>query len=281
VAKEGRTQVATLNSVTGFLGDALLGRFSSPWIALAAAALVMSLMMLVIVRWTSSPAAVSRARSRLIARVLELVLFRNDACVSFTALGRILAANLAYLRTLLLPVALSLAPCLLILVQLECWFEARPLRVGEAALIEVKLRDRVPVADRPVWLSKTNAARVETDVMRIPRLAEIDWRLRGARPGIDRIEIHCGDEAPVLKEVAVGDDFQKVSRRRSQAGLWEQLIHPCEPPIEGAQSIFQVDVRYPARQMYVGETEIHWLVAFLVLTIVFGLILKRPLNVQI
>jgi hypothetical protein len=281
VAKEGRTCVSIVNLITGFLGDALLRWFSSPWPALAAAALATSLVMLLVVRWTSSPAAVGRARNRLTARVLELVLFRHDAFVSFTAGGRILAANLAYLRTLLRPVALSLAPCLLILAQLACWFDARPLRVGEAALIEVKLRDGLTVTDRAVLLSGAEAVRVETDGMRVPRLAEIDWRLRGARPGIDRVEIHCGDEAPVRKDVVVGDDFQKVSRRRSQVGLWEQLLYPCEPTIDAAQSIVQIDVRYPARQMYLGNWEIHWLVAFLALTILFALVLKRPLHVQI
>ncbi len=270
-----------LNLLNGFLGDALLRPFSNPWTALAAAALVTSLLMLLVIRWTSSPAAIRRAKNRLLARVLELVLFRHDALVSFTAGGWILTANLAYLRTLLWPLAVSLVPCLLILAQLACWFDARPLQVGEPALIEVKLRAGLPVIDRPAFLSGANAVRVETEGIRLPQLSEIDWRLRGARAGMDAIEIHYGDEPPVQKQIVVGDDFRKVSRRRIQAGLWEQFLNPAEPPLDNAQSVVQVEVRYPARQLYLGNLEIHWLVAFLVLTIVFALFLKRPLNVQI
>jgi hypothetical protein len=179
------------------------------------------------------------------------------------------------------PLAVSLVPCVLILAQLSCWFDARPLRVGEAAVLEVKLRDGVNVMDRPLTVMGAQAVRVETEGVRIPRLFEIDWRLRGDHPGIDWLEIRCGDEPPVRKHVAVGDDFQKVSRRRSRPGLWEQITNPAERPIEGDASVEKVEVRYPTRQLYLRNTEINWLLAFLILTIVFALILKRPLNVQI
>jgi hypothetical protein len=273
--------VAILNQLTGFLMGALLWPFHSPWGALAAAALATSVLVLLIVRRTSSPATIARARRRLIARVLELVLFRHDAMVSFGAAGRILSANLVYLATLLVPLAVSLVPMALILAQLSCWFDARPLQVGEAAVLEVKLRDGMNVMDRPLIITGAEAVRVETEGVRIPRLTEIDWRVRGARPGVDWLEIRCGDEPAVRKHVAVGDDFQKVSRQRSRADLWEQFLNPAEAPIEGPASVERVRVRYPARELYLGSTEINWLLAFFVLTIVLALILKRPLNVEI
>jgi hypothetical protein len=273
--------VTILNQLTGSLVDALLRPFQAPWGGLAAAALAAAVLVLLIVRWTSSPAAIARARSRLVARVLELVLFRHDAMISFSAAGRIASANLAYLRTLLLPLVISLVPMALILAQLSCWFDARPLQVGEAAVLEVKLRDGLSVTDRPLSVSGNQAVHVETDGMRIPRLTEMDWRLRGGSPGVDWLEIRCGEESPVRKRVVVGDGFQKVSRRRSRGSLWDQFANPAEPPIDGAQSVASIDVRYPARQLYLGSREIDWIVAFLVLTIVFALILKRPLKVQI
>src|SRR5262245_37826843 len=143
--------------------DALLQPFHSPWGALAAAALATSVLVLWIVRWTSSPATIARARGRLLARVLELVLFRHDAMVSFGAAGRILKANFVYLGTLLVPLAVSLVPCVLILTQLSCWFDARPLRVDEAAVLEVKLRDGLSVTDLPLSVSETQAVQFQTE----------------------------------------------------------------------------------------------------------------------
>jgi hypothetical protein len=270
-----------LNQITGRVVDSLLRPFDSPWAALVAAALATSVVVLLIVRWTSSKAKVARARGRLIARVLELVLFRHDAVVSFSAAGRILIANAVYFGNLLMPLVVSLVPCVLILAQLSCWFDARPLRVGEAAVLKVRFRDGSNVTGLPISLSGAEAVQVETDGVRIPRLTEIDWRLRGAHPGIEQLEIHCGDEPPVRKLIAIGDEFQKVSRRRSRANLWDQFTNPGEPPIEEGASIDRVDVLYPARRLYLHNTEIDWILAFFVLTIVFGLILKRPLKVEV
>jgi hypothetical protein len=272
--------VTWINAISGFLGDALLGRFDSPWLALVVVALATSILMLLIVRWSSSPEAVERSKKRLTARVLELVLYRHDAMVSLTAGGRILRENLSYLKTLLLPIVLSTIPGLLILAQLACWFDARPLHVGEAAVLEVTFRDGTDLLKMPSRIDGADAVRIETDPVRVPRRSEVSWRLRGVRPGIDAIQLHYGDEPPIMKRVAVGDSLQKVSRRRSAAGLWEQWLHPVEPPIPDRQAIIRIDVRYPQRSLELGNWEIHWLVAFLGLTIVFALLLKRPLGVR-
>src|SRR5436190_23350024 len=115
------------NALTGLLVDTIMAPFDRPWPALAFAAFVLAIAMLLIVRWTSSPEAIRRAKGRLTARVLELVLFRHDAFVSFGAGGRILAANFRYLAALGLPLAVSAVACGLILAQLSCWFSNRPL----------------------------------------------------------------------------------------------------------------------------------------------------------
>ena len=86
--------MSTLQTITGLFVDLLLAPFTRPWPALAAAALVTAVMMLLIVRWTSRADATRRAKDRLTARVLELVLFRHDATVSCTAVGRILAMRM-------------------------------------------------------------------------------------------------------------------------------------------------------------------------------------------
>src|SRR4051794_41149404 len=118
-----------LNMIADLLVGTLLRQLNRPWPGLVAVALATSIVMLLVIRWVQSPSSIRRAKDRLVARVLELVLFRHDARVSFTAGGRILAANLGYLRTLLWPVAVSTVPCILVLTQLSCWYAWRPLKV--------------------------------------------------------------------------------------------------------------------------------------------------------
>lgn len=270
-----------VNAVTDFFVGTLLRQFHSPWPGLMAVALATSIAMLVVIRWVSSPAAIRRAKDRLIGRVLELVLFRHDAWLSFTAGGRILAANLAYLRTLLWPVAVSAVPCILILTQLSCWYAWRPLKVDEPAVVEVRLRAGFPVLEQRVSLIVPTFIPVQTEGVRVPSTAEIAWRLRGKQAGNDSLGVEVGDEDLVLKQIVVGETLQKVSSRRSQRGLWDALLYPAERPIDQASSIIEIEVKYPPRILYLGNTEIDWVLAFVVLTMIFGLLLKRPLRVQL
>src|SRR5262249_11339719 len=112
-------------------------------------------------------------------------------------------------------------------------------------------------------------------------LSEVDWRLRADGDGVGWVDVHAGDDAPVRKQIVVADTLKKVSLRRTGTGLWEQFLHPAEPPIERGHSIVQVGVRYPQRHLYLANWEIDWLIAFLTLTIVFSLVLKRPLRVPL
>lgn len=269
-----------LNSVTGWVVDAMVAPFDRPWAALVFVACVTAVLLLLVIRWTSSPEKVSRAKDRLLARVLELVLFRHDAVVSFGAGGRILAANFAYLGRLAWPLAISAVVCVLILVQLACWFANRPLAVGESALLEVRLREGLS-ADRRLTLSVPDAVRVETEALRIPALSEVDWRLRAVRAGDEAIDVTVEGEPAVRTRIVVGDGLRKVSLLRTNRSAWEAFLNPAEPPIDGTVSIVDVGVRYPRRQLYLGVHEIDWIVAFFVLTVLFGLVLKRPLGVRI
>jgi hypothetical protein len=42
-----------------------------------------------------------------------------------------------------------------------------------------------------------------------------------------------------------------------------------------------IEVTYPKAQLWLGGLDIHWLLAFFVLTVLFGLVLKRPLRVEL
>ncbi|MBI3863171.1 MAG: hypothetical protein HY290_14870 [Planctomycetia bacterium] len=273
--------MSSFNTAFGFVVDLLMAPFGRPWLALGGAAVATAVLMLLIVRWTSRAAATRRAKDRMTARVLELVLFRHDARVSFTALGRILAANLGYLRILLVPLALGLFPCVLILAHLACWFAWRPLAIGESAVVEARLQDGFPVAERAVELSAAGHVQVETPGVRKRSPAEVAWRVRAIREGADGITIRVAGEPPVRKQLVVSGALHKVTPRRTGPGFWPALWFPGEPPLERAGSLVEVIVHYPARQLFVGQMEVDWIVAFVVLTVVCGLALKRPLGVQL
>jgi len=271
-----------LNAILNALFDLILGPFrvESPWPGMVAASIFSSIILLLVFRTTSSQKAVRRAKDRLIARLLELVLFKDDIIVNMGAFARVLVANLVYLRKLLAPLCVSLIPFALILIQLSTWFAARPLRPGEAALVKVRFREATPVEKRSVRLTGSARVAIEPPAVRIPSQNEIDRRIRAKEKGKGWIDLHVDGQA-IRKEVTIGSRLARVSKRRARRGFMNALLNPAEESLPRESAVSSIEITYPARELIIGGRRINWVVAFVVLSVVFASLLKRPLGVEI
>jgi len=274
--------VAPLNKVLNVCGDLILRPWisQSPWPSLILGSVAAAAVMVLLFSLTSSQALLRRRRNQLLARTLELLLFRHDARVSLTACGRILSANGAYLGAFLKPMAVSLMPMLLILVQLAAWFEFRPLRTGESALLTIKLEEEVSVLESPAELRLTNSLESEGLPVRIPRTNEICWKIRVKSESEAWAEIQYGD-AVERKDIAAGPQFTKISTQRVAPGVWQELLNPVESPLSAAGPIEKIEVAFPERILRVGDFEIHWLVASLLIMMASGLLIGKIAGVSI
>src|SRR5690349_14583334 len=111
------------NLLTNIVADMVMRPFESlsPWYGLAVAALLTAGVLVFLFHRTSNQAGVRRTRNRLLARTLELLLFRHSLSVSLTACGRILVEDARYLATLMRPMLFGAIPILLVFIQLSAW----------------------------------------------------------------------------------------------------------------------------------------------------------------
>jgi hypothetical protein len=161
-------------------------------------------------------------------------------------------------RQAALPVALMAVPVLIALAQLEGRCGRRPLRVGEAALITVRVRpgQRLDAA-APLGLDPGVALALETAALRLPATGEGGWRGGGPGPGLHAVTVRVGEQA-ALKQVAVGQQLRRVSPVRTGAGWWALLRHPGEPPLDAGGGILEVAVDYPRRWLGPGGWWTSW-----------------------
>lgn len=268
---------ALMNSLVG--GFLSLFRAAGPWPALWAVSLVTAVAALWVIRLASNQEKLRRAKGRQTARLLEFLLYRDDPVVSFGAFGRTLAAAGAYQKELLKPLAVMLVPLVLLLIQLAGWFDARPLRPGEQALVKVRFGDAAPVDTIPVALAASDGLAVETEAFRIPEDHEIDWRIRAAETGPQEVEVRADSET-LTKHVRVAAGFAQAASRRVRGGWWNRLTHPAEPPLPAAGPVESIEITYPSWADTSPLLAMHWIVWYFLLSLVFGLLLKRPLGVE-
>jgi len=274
--------MTALNTILNRLFDALLGPFraASPWPAMIVVSLVATVLILLIFKLTSNARTVQRKKNRALARLLEFVLFKDDIIVNLGAFGRGMVANLAYLGTLMLPLLASLIPMVLILVQAACWFSARPLQPGETTVITARLQDNLPVMNQTMALAASPGLVIDSDPVRAPSRNEVSWRLRVASAGAGWVDLIVNG-TPIRKSVAAGRTIGRLAPVRPQAGFWAELTNPGEIPLPDGSPVTAITVQYPATGLPLSGHSHHWLLVFCVLTLVFGILLLKPLRVVI
>jgi len=252
---------------------AVLGRLP-PAAALALFSALTALAALALFKVSSRPERIAAARDRALARVMELWLWREDAVGGLCSVGRAMVASLVYFSVMLRPLAVSLVPMALLLVQAHEWFGTRSLRVGESVMV-VARADRAGVAEH-LELQAEGDLRVEASVA-TPASRERVWRVRaGQTAGVFRLHL-SGPDVEEVKRLCVGEGLRRVSLRRGR-GFWNRVFYPGEAPLCG--SVERIEVTYPAAEYSFFGIRANWLTALLVLSLCAGLALKKPMRVE-
>ena len=297
------TLVHYLNSSCTRLFDILLWPVHAldPAWGMLLVSLLAGVLMLWIFGLTSNQKAIARIKDRIAGNLIGVQLFQHDLGVLMRLQGRILLDTLVYMKHSLVPLLVMLLPVLLILAQLNLRYGVRPLEVGEKALVKIKVRDAAMI-QRGLRLESGEGIVVETPGVRIPSEREVCWRIRAEKPGAYVLDVRIGaadsqtsntaSSAPgagpaasgnsvVRKTVEVGRGGRPVAYRRTGTDSLDLLLYPGEPPIPAETGVESVEITYPEARLEFFGLRVHWLVAFFILSIVFGFAFKPILRVQI
>lgn len=274
--------MSLLNFLLTRLGDLVLApwSFHTAWPALVVASLVAAAILVALFRLSSNQTAVRRGRDRLLARVLELLLFRHDMGVSLTACWRITVENARYLAVFLLPMAISLVPLLCLFAQFSAWFEHRPLRIGESLILEIELDQAYSVLNSPLQISTSDSLQVVNSGVRIPLHNELCLPLRAIESGMGWIELQVEGRSE-RRTVLVSDRLNRVSPYQQRTRWWADFLNPTATPLAQDSPLMRFDVRYPTRQLFIGDREVHWTIIAFVLMMIFSLALSKLFGIRI
>jgi len=274
--------MGVLNSAFGAIFDVVFAPFRSlgPWPGMIFISLATGVVMLLIFKKTSNQEAIKRAKNQIKARLLEIRLFKSDTAGTFRSQGAMLGANARYFAHAVRPMLVMFIPVLLILSQLNLRYGAASLRPGEQALVKVKLAEGVGALATAATLRAPDGLAVETPPLRIDEEGEIDWRIRADAPGLHRLALDIGG-ATVEKLVAVEQGMPaKISPLRARK-FFDLLLYPGEKPLPKSAPVTSIKVDLPPQRLPLFGGGVNWLVAFFVLSLVFGFALKGVFKVEI
>jgi uncharacterized membrane protein (DUF106 family) len=272
-----------VNLVIGGIVDTILLPFRdlSPWFGLTAVSLLTALLMLEVYKLTSNQPAIRRAKDLIKAHLLEMRLYKDNMRASWGAQAGILKANLAYMAANLKPLAVMIVPLVLILARLSLWYDRAPLEPGQETLVKAGLAETADPMGLDLRLETPPTVEISAPVVRIADEHEVVWRIKALAAGQGRLTLRAGDRT-IEKTVAVGGrKTARVSALASRGSFLERVLYPGEPPLPDGTPVRSIEILYPARRLAAFGLGVHWLVAYLVLSIAFGFALKGAFKVEI
>jgi hypothetical protein len=266
------TQVVVwLNAIANAAGQALAFIGLVPgWLSATLIAIVSGMVMILVFKHTSNQRAIKRARQQIRSSLLSVKLFFDNPWVGFRGQAGALAGALKLLVFAVVPVLVMLVPVTLLLGQMALWYQARPLRIGEDAVISLKLDDSVTAT----WPFEDTRGPV-----RVLSEHEICWSISALKDG-DHTLIFRVDGQPIEKKLAIGDGLMRVSLRRPDWEWSDALLHPSEPPFAPNSTVRSIEVQYPTRSSWTSGAD-SWVYYWFIVSLVVGFLLRGVFRVNL
>lgn len=280
------------NSVFTSAFDILLWPFASlpPVIGLTVISIISGIILLLIFGKISNQKAIKNAKRGIGGSILESILFRHDLGVSLKAQGGMFIGGIKYFLLAVPPIIILMIPCIMILAQLNLRYNHSPLTSGESALITAHL-------DRSTDLFNLNLTPPE-GVVATPPIRDLDnhqitWRLdiKGNPDGVtptseNLLKISNGSTELALPLYSnysgySGANFDKIVAERYTSPLWRFLYPGDNVLLKSGAAINEVVVTYPLQDhIFLGVTT-HWILIFLIVSILSGIVASRYFKVEI
>lgn len=253
----------------------------NPWVAMIVVSFLTAILMLLVYRYTSNQKGIKKVKNKIKAHLLEIRLYKDSMSLSLQAQGKILLANFKYIGLNMRPLLVMIIPIILIIIQLNFWFGYDSLKSGQSTLLKVKLDDGYNPLQQAIALEPSSGIKVETMPLRIEEDYEVDWRISPQSKGIHDIGIIIGNQSVSKSFSSELRSLSRISPIRFNHNFLNNLLYPMEKPIQKDIPVKSIEVIYPARYLNLFGLNVHWLVAFFVLSIIFGFSFKGFMKVEI
>lgn len=259
------------------------------WASLLVLSVITGVVALVAYKYTSNQKAIGRVHNDIRVALLAAKLYKDDIGVTLSAQGRLFtsAAKLFFLS--LQPLAVMTIPMVLLLAQMAPRYEWQPLRPGDEVSLFAELSDKAPkdltdlAVEAPdgVELVGAPANYYGGAYKEFPTQHIVHARLRMDAPGRHVVTVRAASTtAP--KELVVSDRPQtRMSPIRPGADFWDELLYAVEPPAAEGDIIQKIWIE-PVQPGHVAlfGLELHWIIWWLILSMIAALIIKPFINVQ-
>jgi uncharacterized membrane protein (DUF106 family) len=247
-----------------------------PLLSLTLLSLAAGVGMLWVFARTSNQKAIERTKKRLQAYLLELRLFGDDLSLVWRSQKNLFVGNLRYMALMLKPALYLTVPVVVLMIHMDAFYGWSPLPVGEVAVVTLQASSALDANTAPPQLQAPPGIVVETPAVRALGAGQFSWRIRAEQPADGSLQFDW-NEARWEKTITAGTGWRYLSGRKVRS-LWDALWSPGEDRLT-VPNVEWVEVTYPPATIEFAGLDLHWIIWFLLISIVSAYLLKVYFNV--
>jgi hypothetical protein len=270
-----------LNAPADALGSVALAPIGvlPGWLSATLVASLTGIVLLAVFKHTSNQASIKRVRDDINANLLALKLFKESASVALKAQGRIIVGAGKLFVLAIVPMLVMVVPVTLALAQIGAWYQFRPLRVGEDAVLTLALARNASAAWPAIELEPTGAIDVALGPVRIESEREACWKLVAKTPGYHTLHLVV-DGQRIEKQIAIGDGYMQTSPLRPGWDWSEIVLFPLENPFTENSVVRSIKIDFPSREGWVTGSD-YWIAYWFIVSMIAAFAFRKTLNVHV
>ena len=250
-----------------------------PVIGLAFLALVTAVFALLVYKTISNQAQIKIKKKRIFGHFFGIYLSRDELGLIIKEFIQVLRGIGLYLAYLLPPLLVVIVPVLLLCAQIQVRYGYDNLRPGDQVNVTLSLAPDVNILQTELKLETSDGVAIRTPALRIQALKEVTWRVEVKEQGDHTLTFTVGDTL-LTKNLRALTQIDRIYPVTEEASFFSILAMPGDKTIPTGSNIISARIDYPERDINLLGLQLHWTIAFLILTLAFGLLLKKPLKVN-
>ncbi len=269
-----------VSAITVFF-DAIMWPFSHfpPIVGLVVLSAIGGVVFLKLFGMTSNQTAIKRIKNKIKANLFAVVIYRDSFSTSFGSIMKMIGYNFLYMRYVLVPLVVLGAVFVVMYGQFDIRYGKQPLAVNEPVTVSLQAKPETDLYD--LSLKVDDGIRIDTPALRIKQHNEINWVITPVTDGTHEIIITNGDEQVCAMPIVAGNTDAKKIPIGSYRSWCDRLLYPGLPQIDPSSPVVSLTVEYTSSDENFLGWKLHWLVIFLIVSLIAGLLSKRFINVEI
>ncbi len=262
------------------LVDLLLWPFSafSPKVQLVGCSLIVGLLFLWIYGKLVQQSKIRAVKKAVYSALLETILFRHEPRLCLQAQGRMAVGGLKYFLLALPPVLMLAVPFILLSAELQLRFGYRALALQEQVVLRAVMQNADLLQEVEL---ETDSVLSLAGPVRSPAAREIYWRLQSPSPGIHKAALKVGANRFPL-QIAVESRPARIEPY-AYAAFWPQLLYFSNTSSQPAfsKALAALELYYPPAEYSFLGWRVEWLLAFVLLSIIAGIVGSYFLGIEV